>query len=146
MLHAKDALIVTRRLGWEVRGLIFFILFFIFLWPCTWLSLCRLETIRYALPWPLLPKEMLASGLDGRRAISEHLDPSLFLPSHYSSIHLSLGEPPRAVVIATAGPADALRDYFLTEFLGILSPQKVGLPRLNGCVCLHTCKQGHSSA
>lgn len=70
--------------------------------------------------------------------------PSLFLPSHYSFICLSFGEPPRAVVIATTGPADALRDYFLTEFLPEFSPQKVGPPRPNSCVCLHTCKRGRS--
>lgn len=57
--------------------------------------------LRHTLPWPLLPEETLASGLSGRRAISERLDPSLFLPSLYSSIRLSFGEPTRAVVIAT---------------------------------------------
>lgn len=72
--------------------------------------------------------------------------PSLFLPSHYSFICLSFGEPLRAVVIATTGPADALGDYFLTEFLPEFSPQKVGPPRPNSCVCLHTCKRGRSSA
>lgn len=59
-LHAKDAFILARTLRSEVTGPFF---------PVTLspLSLCRLETVRYVLLWPLLPEETLASGQGGRR-------------------------------------------------------------------------------
>lgn len=132
MPHAKDALIFTRSLGCEV-----FYLFFV--------------TLRLTEPLQTGNNQVHAAPTSAARGnvgiwsrwLQGNLrapGPSLFLPSHYSSIRLSFGEPLRVVVIATARPADAPGDYFWTEFLGIFSPQKVRPPRPNSCVCLHTCR------
>lgn len=93
MLHAKDTLILARSLCSEVTGPFF-------LWPwARWASadwkqsgMCSSDLCCLRKCWHLV---RVAAG-----AISERLHPSLVLPTH--CIRPSSGEPPRAVVIATA--------------------------------------------